>query len=113
MVQPPEEKRMAPRHSYTFPVTYTGKVGTPAMPPQEVLFQGKIVDLSSGGIAMETTGHSFLEIGALVRTWIPPSSLPVNLPGLAPVPWGGGKDHGPSQRVGLRFVPEKIIILSP
>src|SRR2546427_2295541 len=93
MVQPPEEKRMAPRHSYTFPVTYTGKVGTPAMPPQEVLFQGKIVDLSSGGIAMETRGHSFLEIGALVRTWVPLSSLPVELPVLAPVPWGRGKGH--------------------
>src|SRR2546427_5751065 len=103
MVQPPEEKRMAPRHSYTFPVTYTGKVGTPAMPPQEVLFQGKIVDLSSGGIAMETRGHSFLEIGALGRTWIPLSSLPGNVPGLARRPWGRGKDHGPRQLLGLMF----------
>src|SRR5207245_4024801 len=97
MGQSPEEKRMAPRHSYTFPVTYTGKVGTPAMPPQEVLFQGKIVDLSSGGIAMETRGHSFLEIRALVRTWIPLSSVPVNVPVLAPLQWVSVKDHCPGQ----------------
>src|SRR2546425_5592741 len=97
MVQSPEEKRMAPRHSYTFPVTYTGKVGTPAMPPQEVLFQGKIVDLSSGGVAPETTGHSFLEIGAPGRALIPLVSLPGDLPVVAPVQWGGGKDHGPRQ----------------
>src|SRR2546426_11557939 len=101
MVQPPEEKRMAPRHSYTFPVTYTGKVGTPAMPPQEVLFQGKIVDLSSGGIALGKRGHSFLEIGALVRAWVPPSSVSVNGPGLARAAWVGGKEDGPRQPCGL------------
>jgi len=104
MVQSPEEKRNAPRHSYASPVTYTGKVGTLAMQPQEVLFQGKIVDLSSGGIAMETRGHSFLEIGALVRTWIPLSSVPVNVPVLARVQWLRDKEHGPSQLVGLMFV---------
>src|SRR2546425_6733681 len=99
MVQSPEEKRMAPRHSYTFPVTYTGKVGTPAMPPQEVLFQGKIVDLSSGGITMGTRGGSFLEIGAVVWALMPLYSLPMNGPGLAPGPWGKGKDPWPSQPV--------------
>src|SRR2546428_3288721 len=100
MVQSPEEKRNAPRHSYASPVTYTGKVGTLAMQPQEVLFQGKIVDLSSGGIALETPGDSFLEIGALVRTRIPPSSVPVNVPGRAPGQWVRGQEHGPSQPVG-------------
>src|SRR2546425_1547751 len=104
MVQSPEEKRMAPRHSYTFPVTYTGKVGTLAMPPQEVLFQGKIVDLSSGGIAMETRGHPFLEIGAPVWAWIPPSSLPVNVPVVAPAQWLRGKEHGPRPLVRPMFV---------
>ena len=84
MVQSPEEKRKALRHSYASPVTYTGKVSTPSMPPQEVLFQGKIVDLSSGGIAMP--------------------SVPVNVPVLARVQWVRDKDHGPSQRVGLMFV---------
>src|SRR2546426_6336064 len=108
MVQPPEEKRTAPRHSYTFPVTYTGKVGTLAMQPQEVLFQGKIVDLSSGGIAMETPGHSFLEIGALGRAWVPPSSLPVKVPGLARVQGVRGKEHGPNPLVALMFVGEEI-----
>src|SRR3989454_9158974 len=100
MVQPPEEKRTAPRHSYTFPVTYTGKVGTPAMPPQEVLFQGKIVDLSSGGIAMETPGDSFLEIGAPGPTRIPPSSLPVNVPGLGPGQGLRGQEAGPHHPLG-------------
>src|SRR2546426_10094985 len=95
MVQSPEEKRNAPRHSYASPVTYTGKVGTLAMQPQEVLFQGKIVDLSSGGVALEARGDSFLEIGGPVRTRIPPSSLPGDLPGLARVPGVRGKGHGP------------------
>src|SRR2546427_5128324 len=104
MVQSPEEKRNAPRHSYASPVTYTGKVGTLAMQPQEVLFQGKIVDLSSGGIGLETRGPPFLEIGALVWAWIPPSSLPVNVAVLARVPWVRGKEDGPSQLVGLILV---------
>src|SRR5207245_10408518 len=100
MGQSPEEKRMAPRHSYTFPVTYTGKVSTPSMPPQEVLFQGKIVDLSSGGIAMETRGHSFLEIGSLVRTWSPLPSVPADVPVLASGPWVVAEGQGPRQPVG-------------
>jgi PilZ domain len=104
MVQSPEEKRKAPRHSYASPVTYTGKVGTLAMQPQEVLFQGKIVDLSSGGIGMETRAHSFLEMGSLVRTWLPMSSVPVNVPVLARVQWVRDKDPGAGQRVGLMFV---------
>jgi len=104
MDQSPEEKRKAPRHSYASPVTYTGKVGTLAMQPQEVLFQGKIVDLSSGGIGMETREHSFLEMGSLVRTWLPMSSVPVNVPVLARVQWVRDKDPGAGQRVGLMFV---------
>src|SRR2546425_4667228 len=111
MVQSPEEKRNAPRHSYASPVTYTGKVGTLAMQPQEVLFQGKIVDLSSGGIAMGTRGDSFLEIGALVRTRIPPSSLPVNVAGLARAQWGRGKDQGLSPPLRPMFRPLKLFIL--
>src|SRR3989442_7754477 len=97
MVQSPEEKRMAPRHSYTFPVTYTGKVGTPAMPPQEVLFQGKIVDLSSGGIALETRGDSFLEIGAPGLALIPPFSLSVDVAVLGRLQWARGQEHQANQ----------------
>ena len=76
----------------------------PGAPSQEVPFQGKIMDLSNGGIGMETRGHSFLEIGSLVRTWIPMSSVPVNVPVLTRVQWV--KDKGPdaSQLVGLMFV---------
>jgi hypothetical protein len=81
-----------------------GKVSTPGAPLQEVPFQGKIVDLSNGGIGMETRGHSFLEIGSLVRTWIPMSSMTVNVPVLTRVQWVRDKDYGPSQRVGLTFV---------
>src|SRR2546425_8427766 len=76
MVQSPEEKRMAPRHSYTFPVTYTGKVGTPAMPPQEVLFQGKIVDLSSGGATEVSAGDPLLQLVALLLDWLPTTPVP-------------------------------------
>src|SRR2546428_14154175 len=99
MVQSPEEKRNAPRHSYASPVTYTGKVGTLAMQPQEVLFQGKIVDLSSGGVALGTRGDSFLQIGAPGWTWMPPSPVPANLAVLGRGPWLLGKEHGPSQPV--------------
>src|SRR2546427_11926385 len=101
MVQPPEEKRMAPRHSYTFPVTYTGKVGTPAMPPQEVLFQGKIVDLSSGGSAMGRGGRTFREIPAPGRTWIPPSPRPGRVPVAARAQWVGGEGRWPRPVVAL------------
>ncbi|HZC68304.1 MAG TPA: PilZ domain-containing protein [Nitrospirales bacterium] len=104
MAQSTEEKRKAPRHSYASPVTYIGKVSTPGAPHQEVPFQGKIVDLSNGGIGMETRGHSFLEIGTLVRTWIPMSSVPVNVPLLTRVQWVRDKGFGTSQLVGLMFV---------
>jgi len=50
MAQSAEEKRRAPRHSYAYSVTYMGKVSTPGAPHQEVPFQGKIVDLSNGGL---------------------------------------------------------------
>jgi Tfp pilus assembly protein PilZ len=81
-----------------------GKVSTPGAPSQEVPFQGKIMDLSNGGIGMETRGHSFLEIGSLVRTWIPMSSVPVNMPVLTRVQWVKDKGTGASQLVGLMFV---------
>jgi hypothetical protein len=81
-----------------------GKVSTPGAPRQEVPFQGKIMDLSYGGIGMETKGHSFLEIGSLVRTWIPMSSVPVNVPVLTRVQWVKDKGNGSSQLVGLMFV---------
>ena len=104
MAQSAEERRRAPRHSYAYPVTYMGKVSTPGAPSQEVPFQGKIMDLSNGGISMETRGHSFLEIGSLVRTWIPMSSVSVNMPVLTRVQWVKDKGPGASQLVGLMFV---------
>jgi len=104
MAQSAEEKRRAPRHSYAYSVTYMGKVSTPGAPHQEVPFQGKIVDLSNGGLSMQTRGHSFLEIGSLVRTWIPMSSVPVNVPVLTRVQWVQDKGPGASQLVGLMYV---------
>jgi hypothetical protein len=104
MAQSAEERRKAPRHSYAYPITYMGKVSTPGAPRQEVPFQGKIMDLSNGGISMETRGHSFLEIGSLVRTWIPISSVPVHVPVLTRVQWVKDKGPGTSQLAGLMFV---------
>ena len=102
---PAEEKRKVPRHSYEYPVTYMGKVATPGGPSQEVPFHGKIVDLSNGGIGVETKGHSFLEIGSLVRTWVPMASVPVNVPVLTRVQWIRDKQPaGSNQLVGLMFV---------
>jgi hypothetical protein len=48
-----EEKRRQARHSYGYPITYMGKIGTPGSPPQEVAFGGKIMDLSNGGVGIE------------------------------------------------------------
>ena len=104
MAQSAEEKRRAPRHPYAYSVTYMGRVSTPEAPHQEVPFQGKIVDLSNGGLGMQTRGHSFLEIGSLVRTWIPMSSVSVNVPVLTRVQWVKNKGPGASQLVGLMFV---------
>jgi hypothetical protein len=65
---------------------------------------GKLVNLSKCGIGIETRGDSFLEIGSLVRTWIPMSSVPVNVPVLARVQWMQNKNSGDDQLVGLMFV---------
>ena len=99
-----EEQRQGVRHQYGHPITYMGKVGTPGSPPQEIAFRGTIVDLSNGGIGIETKGHSFLEIGSMVRTWIPMSVVPVNVPVLTRVQWVRNENGGPSQLIGLMFV---------
>jgi hypothetical protein len=98
------EKRQQTRHSYGHSITYMGKVSTPDVPVQEVAFYGRIVDLSNGGLGIETKGDSFLEIGKLVRTWIPVSSIPVEVPVLTRVQWVRNKNGGPSQLAGLMFV---------
>ncbi|TAL11971.1 MAG: PilZ domain-containing protein [Nitrospirae bacterium] len=104
MAQSAEEKRKVPRHPYACPVTYMGKVGTPGLPPQEVAFGGQIVDLSNGGVGIETKGQAFVEIGTLVKTWIPMSSVAVEVPVLTRVQWIRDKTPGISQLVGLMFV---------
>ena len=105
MAQSAEDKRKALRHSYACSLTYMGKVSTPGTPPLEVPFQGTIVDLSNGGLGLETKGHSFLEIGSLVRTWVPMSSVPVTVPVLTRVQWIRDKyPAGSIQLAGLMFV---------
>src|SRR5438309_10582927 len=105
MAQSAEEKRRAPRHSYAYSVTYMGKVSTPGAPHQEVPFQGKIVDLSNGGLSMQTRGHSFLEIGSAVPTWVPMSSVSVNLRVLPRSALVQGKGPCASPLAGLTFAP--------
>jgi hypothetical protein len=80
-----------------------GKVSTPEAPHQEVPFQGKIMDLSNGGIGTQTRGLSFLEIGSLGRTWIPMCSVPVNAPVLTRMQWMQNKIAVASQLVGQKF----------
>src|SRR2546426_7569122 len=104
MAQSAEEKRRAPRHSYAYSVTYMGKVSTPGASHQEVPFQGKIVDLSNGGLGMQTRGDSFLEIGSPVRARVPMSSLPVDVPGFTPRQWVEGKGPGARPLLGLLYV---------
>ena len=99
-----EEKRRQVRHSYGYPITYMGKVGTPGFPLQETAFGGKIVDLSNGGIGIETKGRAFVEVGTLVRTRIPMSSVSVEVPVLTRVQWIRDKNPGLNQLVGLMFV---------
>jgi len=74
---------------------------------QEVPFHSRIVDLSNvsnGGLGIETKGHSFLEVGALVRIWIPIASVPVDVPVLTRVQWIRDKHPDASQLIGLMFV---------
>lgn len=105
MVPSDEEKRRQARHGYGQSVTYTSMVKTPSGSlPQEVPFHGRIVDLSKGGIGIETTGYAFMEVGTLVRTWIPMSSVPVEVPVLTRVQWIRDKHPGASQLIGLKFV---------
>src|SRR5436309_15950867 len=94
MAQSAEEKRRAPRHPYAYSVTYMGRVSTPEAPHQEVPFQGKIVDLSNGGLGMQSRRFPFLEIGSLVRSRISMPSIPVNLLVLTRRQWV--KYKGPS-----------------
>src|SRR2546422_4713143 len=104
MAQSAEEKRRAPRHSYAYSVTYMGKVSTPGAPHQEVPFQGKIVDLSNGGLGLQTRGDSFLGIGSLGRTRVPMSSPPVEVAGFSPLPWGEDKRARARPPLGALFL---------
>src|SRR2546428_10075600 len=94
MAQSAEEKRRAPRHSYAYSVTYMGKVSTPGASHQEVPFQGKIVDLSNGGLGMQTRGHPLLENRSPVPARVPLSPLSADAPGLNPLPRGAGDGPG-------------------
>src|SRR3989442_13805839 len=99
MAQSAEEKRRAPRHSYAYSVTYMGKVSTPGAPPQEVPFQGKIVDLSNGGLGMQTRGHPFLGVGSLGPTRVPLSPRPVYVLGFDRARGGGGNEADASPQL--------------
>lgn len=105
MITSAEDKRRQARHVYGQPVTYTSMVKTPAGSlPQEIPFHGRIVDLSNGGLSLETHGGAFLEVGELVRTRIPVSSVPVEVPVLTRVQWIRHTNSGSSQLAGLKFV---------
>ena len=99
-----DDKRRAARYSYGHPLTYTGTVSLPGLPPNEVAMRGVIVDVSNSGIGIETKGHAFVEEGAVVQTWIPIAEIPVSIPVMTKVQWVKEKNPGRSQLVGLKFL---------
>ena len=99
-----EDKRKEVRHVYGRPVTYMGLVGIPGQVPKEVPLSGTIVDLSNGGVGIETKGYAFLEPGTVVQTWIPVCQAPVNIPVMTRVQWVRDKSPGPNQLVGMKFL---------
>ena len=99
-----DDKRREARFNYGRPVTYMGMVGITGYPPKEVPLTGTIVDMSNGGIGIETKGYAFLEPGAVVQTWIPLAEIPVTIPVMTRVQWIRDKSPGPSQLVGLQFL---------
>ncbi len=96
-----EEKRVSVRFPYTRPVSYMA-LGESGRLPNKVVVHGEILNLSSGGMRIQTKRQS-LEEGAVLQVWFPISEPPVTIPVLAQVRWVREEIPG-NYQVGLRFM---------
>jgi len=96
-----EKKRVSVRFPYTRPVSYMA-MGKSGRPPDKVAVHGEILNLSSGGMRIQTKRQA-LEEGAVLQVWFPLSEPPVTIPVLAQVRWVREEIPG-NYQVGLRFM---------
>ena len=98
--------RTSGRFSCSRPVKYQvlGASGHPPAPAGAVV-QGRLQDLGSGGLGMQTQGLR-LEEGAVVQAWIPVADAPAAVPVLAEVRWvrEARDEKSGAALAGLRFV---------
>lgn len=96
-----EKKRVSVRFPYTRPVSYMA-MGKSGRPPDKVAVHGEILNLSSGGMRIQTERQA-LEEGTVLQVLFPLSEPPVTIPVLAQVRWVREEMPGKYQ-VGLRFM---------
>jgi hypothetical protein len=94
-----QECRAHRRYAYGYPVTYQA-IETGA-PPTELQSQADILDLSDGGLAIRTAGGG-VEIGSVVKVWLPIAGYAVRVPVLTVTTWVHQDPDG--CRLGLRFL---------
>lgn len=91
------ERRQDHRFSYSCSVTFSVRDET-----VRAVEKGKLVDISRGGVRLQTEGVHLTE-GDVLRMQVPMSGLPVSFPSLARVKWVQRTWSGPCQ-AGLQFV---------
>ncbi len=96
-----KDKRAVARFPYCRPATFT-VMGNADHPPDTVRVSGKIVNLGSGGLGLETRGEA-ISAGAVLQAWIPMAEVPVTVPVLTEVRWAREAQPGLYQ-AGLRFL---------
>jgi hypothetical protein len=96
-----EKKRVSVRFPYTCPVSYMA-MGKSGRPPDKTAVHGEILNLSSGGMRIQTERQA-LEDGAVLQVWFPLSEPPVTIPVLVQVIWVREEIPG-NYQVGLRFI---------
>ena len=95
------ENRLDVRFPYTHPVSFIA-TGGPRHSPTDLVLDGKIVDLSNGGMGIRTQERG-LEEGTVVRARVPVSDAPIAVPVLSQVKWVREEGDG-VYLAGLRFV---------
>ncbi len=102
MAEPSErEMRMSPRFPYHRTMQYMA-MGDSLRPPDRVPLSGGIVDISNGGMRVQTEDLG-LEEGVMLKVWIPVSETEVAVPVLTEVRWVKEEKPG-GYHAGLRFM---------
>jgi len=96
-----EEKRMSERFPYQRTMQYMA-MGDSLRPPDRVPLSGGIVDISNGGMRVQTEELGLKE-GVMLKVWIPLSETEVAVPVLTEVRWVKEEKTG-GYHAGLRFM---------